>query len=53
MHWCGGWLGGRQHTFTVIAEAHLRLPEADGVLALADPVKLFEFGLLHALRMGC
>lgn len=44
---------GRQHTFAVIAEAHLGLAEADGVLALADPVELFELGLLDTLRMGC
>ena len=43
-------LGPIMLTFTVIAEAHLCLAEANGVLALADAIKLFEFFLVNALQ---
>src|SRR5579871_1060177 len=37
-------------TFTVVAEAHLCLAEANGVLALTNAIKLFEFFLVNALQ---
>ena len=42
-------IGECKHTFTVITEAHLGLAQADGVLALTDPIELFEFRLVDAL----
>ena len=36
-------------TFSVVAEAHLGLAQADRVFALADAVELLELGLVHAL----
>lgn len=37
-------------TFSVVAEAHLGLAEANGVLALADAVELLELCLVDALQ---
>jgi hypothetical protein len=39
-----------EFTFTVVAEAHLCLAESNGVLALADAIKLFEFFLVNTLQ---
>lgn len=36
-------------TFSVITEAHLRLPKADGVFALANAIELLKLGLVDAL----
>ena len=38
------------HTFSVVAKAHLRLAEANGVLALANAIELLEFCLVDALE---
>jgi hypothetical protein len=37
-------------TFSVVAEAHLRLAQADGVLALAHAIERLQLGLVDALR---
>lgn len=37
------------HTFTVVAEAHLGLAEANGVFALAHTIELLEFCLVDTL----
>jgi hypothetical protein len=37
-------------TFSVVAEAHLSLAEANGVLALADAIELLELCLVDALQ---
>ena len=43
--------GSVELTFAVVAEAHLCLAEANGVLALAHAVELFEFFLINALQV--
>jgi len=40
----------RGATFSVVAEAHLGLAEANGVLALADAIELLEICLVNALE---
>ena len=40
---------GAELTFTIVAEGHLGLAEANGVFALADAIELFKLGLLHIL----
>lgn len=47
-----GW-EGRCLTFSVVAEAHLRLAKADGVFALANAIELLELGLVDALEREC
>lgn len=42
-------LFGRLPTFSVVAETHLRLAEANGVFTLGDAIELFQLGLVHAL----
>jgi hypothetical protein len=37
------------HTFTVIAEAHLGLAEANGIFALANAVEFLQLSLIDAL----
>lgn len=37
-------------TFSVVAEAHLGLAEANGVFALADTIELLELCLVDALQ---
>lgn len=41
---------GKRHTLAVIAEAHLGLAEANGVLAGADAIELLELGLVDILN---
>lgn len=36
-------------TFPIVAEAHLRLTEPNGVFALGHSIKLFESGLFDTL----
>lgn len=36
-------------TFSIITEAHLRLAQTDGILALADAIELLEFCLVDTL----
>lgn len=36
-------------TFSIIAEAHLRLAKTNGILALADAIELLEFCLVDTL----
>ncbi len=38
------------HTFPVVTEGHLCLPQANCVFTFADPIELFEFCLINALR---
>ena len=38
------------HTFSVVAEAHLRLAETNGVFALANSIEFLELCLVHALH---
>lgn len=42
--------GGKRHTLAIIAEAHLGLAEANGVLAGADAIELLELGLFDILN---
>lgn len=42
---------GVQSTFSVIAEAHLGLAEADCIFPLADAIELLELGLIDALHI--
>jgi hypothetical protein len=42
---------GKLLTFTVIAEAHLSLAEADRVFARTDAIELLEVGLLDILAV--
>lgn len=37
-------------TFAIIAKAHFRLAQTDGVFALADAIKFLELSLVYALR---
>lgn len=38
------------NTFSVIAKAHLGLPEANGIFALAYTVELLQLGLVDTLK---
>jgi hypothetical protein len=42
---------GLPHTFTVIAEGHLRLAETNGVLSSGHAIELLKLGLLNALEV--
>jgi len=43
-------LKGPERTFSIIAEAHLRLAKTNGVFSCTNPVEFFELVLGHTLR---
>jgi hypothetical protein len=44
-------MDSRLPTFSIVAEAHLGLPKANCVFALADAIELLQLGLVNTLYM--
>ena len=47
--WISARLKGPERTFSIIAEAHLRLPKTNCVFSCTNPIEFFELILGHTL----